>query len=543
MKDVSRLGNKLLLSAAGDENRLGIADYTVADSGRVSVSAAELVALDAPNDTNEAVIYDIAAGGDRLFYVLTGNAPDSNSGDFTVLRYSPEGAFQEKMTITGFAEDAEAGFSIAADANGSMVLMGDNYVYSLPWQGAPANRQTVERAYFTCAASTSGGIVLSIHNIALDASPFFSIDPESGSMSRLTITNPVNPAEDVEGFKLVWGGSYSLCQGLNGEFISSSGKSYDLVLFGDNLNTASAYFDDLYPYIDADPELSRASFLPNLLESSAVNGELHQLWDQTAVNSLVGKRAYVGDGKWLTPADYLRIAEENEQVVSVFDSFMTREELLAYIARISISTFVDKENGTCSFDSKVFADLLGWCREMGQGIAANSGEVFYEPEEYILNPAFLTTPIEDTYIESWGDYEVYVGFPNGAMGYHYYSAFPGFGLSMAIPANSQNKDGAWAFIRERLSLDAQLNLGTVSALPVSYEALKRLAEASSTEAGQSALYELLERTRYAETYADSELQNIIVSDGLGFVNGDKSVEETVHTIQSKASIYVAERYG
>lgn len=87
MKDVSRLGNKLLLSAAGDENRLGIADYTVADSGRVSVSAAELVALDAPNDTNEAVIYDIAAGGDGLFYVLTGNAPDSNSGDFAVLRY------------------------------------------------------------------------------------------------------------------------------------------------------------------------------------------------------------------------------------------------------------------------------------------------------------------------------------------------------------------------------------------------------------------------------------------------------------------------
>lgn len=650
--DISRIGNKLLVSGTGAEgNALGIADYTVENSGRVSISSAQFIALDAPNEANEAVIYDIAAGGDGYFYVLTGNERESYSGDFAILRYSQEGVFQDKMTIEGFFDETEGGLSIAVGIEGEIVLMGIDYVYFLLWQGTPTNKQTIERASFTCASSTKKGIVLSIYNFTLDASPFYLIDPKTGDMSNLNITNPVNPAEDVDGFKLVWGGSLSLCQGLNGEYISNSGnsfvlfdfdndsyqellrwnytsanissacrltentficvspdndamlltgmeevpytekrvvqvavvglnsdsliskmnnrsldyeyqtinygqeetarfltdlvagKAFDLVLFNDSINTCSDYFDDLYPYIDADPDLSRDSFLPNLLESTSVHGQLHQLWNQTAISSLAGKYSYIGNGEGFTTADYLRIVKDNEQILAVFDTFMSKDDLLAYIARIGISTFVDKENASCSFDSQSFSDLLLWCKDMGNGTPEGSDGISYEPYEYILNPVYLTAPIADTYVESWGDYVSYVGFPNGATGYHCYSSFPGYGLSMAIPANSQSKDGAWAFIKEQLSLDAQLNLGEISALPVNYEALMRLAEASSTEAGCNALYDLLNKTKYAEIFADKELQGIIVSNSQNYISGDKSLEETIGLIQSKASIYVAEQYG
>lgn len=652
VKDVSRIGSRLLLCGEGaGSSTLAMAEYTVEESGRVSISETQSIALDAPNEANEAVIYDIAAGGDGYFYVLTGNEQENDSGDFAVLRYSPEGVFQDKMAIEGFPEETAGGLSIAVGAEGEMVLMGIDYVYFLRWQGTPTNKQTIERASFTCASATDSGIVLSIYNFTLDASPFYLIDPQSGTMSRLSITNPVNPAEDAKGFKLVWGGSLSLCQGLEGEFISNSGESFvlfdfendsyeellqwnfssadigsacrltetsficvspdseamlltgmeevpyeektvvqvavvgadadaylagmnsrsteyeyqavnyeaeeadrfltelsagtvfDLVLFSDSVNTSSDYFEDLYPYIDADPELSRASFLPNLLESTEVHGELHQLWDQTAITTLLGKYSYVGTGEGLTTADYLRIAEENEQILGVFDSFMSKEALLSYVAKIGISTFVDKENASCAFDSGNFSDLLAWCAAMGNGTPEGSGGVAYEPYEYILNPVYLTSPIADTYVESWGDYASYVGFPNGGSGYHYYSSVWGQGLSMAIPANSQNKQGAWAFIQDRLSLDSQLSLGEMSALPVNFEALKRLAEASSTQAGCAALYDLLDKTKYAETFADEELQNIIVSSGMSYISGDKSLEETIGLIQSRASIYVAEQYG
>ena len=652
VRDVSRIENRILISGAGVEGSiLGIADYIVSDSGRVTITAAQIIKLDAPNEENEAVIYDIAAGGDGLFYVLTGNEWESYAGDFAILRYSTDGTFKDKMTITDFPENTEGGLSLAISANGEMILMGTDYVYSLIWNDTPKNKQTIERTSFTCASTTSKGIVLSIYNRMLDASPFYLMDPETGIMTRLNITNPINPAEDAEGFKMIWGGSMSLCQGLNGEFISNSGDSFilfdfekdsyqellrwnyssmeissacrlsndsflcvvpesdamllvgleeipyveksvvrvaligvnsdahipemnsksqnyeyqtisyedgeaerfltdliagerfDLVIFNDSVNTSSDYFDDLYPYIDADPDMSRDSFLPNLLESTSVHGQLHQIWDQTAISTLAGKHSYVGTGEGLTTSDYLRMVEDNEQILSVFDSFMSNVDLLSYVAQIGISTFVDKENATCYFDSQHFSDLLLWCRDMGNGVQEGSGVESYEPYEYILNPVYLTSPIADTYVENWGDYVSYVGFPNGDTGYHYYSAFSGYGLSMAIPANSQNKDGAWAYIKERISFDSQLDLGDISALPVNYDALKRLAEASSTEEGCNALYELLNKTKYAKTFTDIELENIIISSGQSYINGDKSLAETIELIQSKASIYVAEQYG
>lgn len=644
--DVARQGDKLLFlgrGASGD--LLGLAGYSLTDSGRIEVSDAEPVSLDAPSDANEAAIYDISAGGDGAFYVLTGSAPESGPGELAILRYAPDGTFQEKMTVSAFPEDT-AGLSLCAGKDGELVLLGVDYVYFLPWQGTPGNRQSVERLSFTGAASTKDGIVLSVHNYLLDASPFYRIDPQSSDLSRLDIMNPVDPSADVAGFKLVWGGSEAPCQGLDGEYISNSGESFvefdfandsyrelfrwntsnalagpacrlgenaficvepgsgsllltgmeevpyvekstvkvalvglnsdaevqtmngksleyeyqvfkygqeeldrfrteliagnsmDLVLFYDGINTDSAYFEDLYPYIDADPDLSREDFLPHLLESTSARGALRQLWDRVAVTTLVGKRAYVGDGWGLTPGDYVRMVEENEGLKGVFDNFMSKNELLARVANIGISTCVDKDKASCDFTAGAFQDLLAWCRSMGPETQEGAGAAL-EPDEYILSPGYVNMPYG--YDPALGDSLVYVGFPNGGEGFHAYTPVYG-GLTMAIPADSQNKEGAWAFIKERLSPDTQLDLGE-GALPVNVEALERLAEASSSENGRKALYALLEKTKYAETFSDDTLREIIISSGQSYLNGDKSLEETVQLIQSKASIYVAEQYG
>ena len=62
----------------------------------------------------------------------------------------------------------------------------------------------------------------------------------------------------------------------------TAGDVPDLVLMsssyldeaGDMVNTASNVFADLYPYLDADPELGLDSFLPNMLDGLTTNGEL-----------------------------------------------------------------------------------------------------------------------------------------------------------------------------------------------------------------------------------------------------------------------------
>lgn len=72
------------------------------------------------------------------------------------------------------------------------------------------------------------------------------------------------------------------------------------------------------------------------------------------------------------------------------------------------------------------------------------------------------------------------------------------------------------------------------------DALTRLSESNSTEQGIAALNNLLEKTKYAQIYDDKPLQEIIISAGKAYINGDKSIEETLDIIQSKANIYINE---
>lgn len=61
--------------------------------------------------------------------------------------------------------------------------------------------------------------------------------------------------------------------------------------------------------------------------------------------------------------------------------------------------------------------------------------------------------------------------------------------------------------------------------------------------GRALTEETLRRTMYAETYNDTELQDIIFELGQVYLAGDRSLEDTVAQIQSRAKIYVAERYN
>ena len=54
---------------------------------------------------------------------------------------------------------------------------------------------------------------------------------------------------------------------------------------------------------------------------------------------------------------------------------------------------------------------------------------------------------------------------------------------------------------------------------------------------------LLENTRGADRCSDSQVRDIILECGQAYLAGDKSLEETVELIQSRASIYVSEQYG
>ncbi len=313
----------------------------------------------------------------------------------------------------------------------------------------------------------------------------------------------------------------------------------DLVIFDGGVNTASAYFEDLYPWLDADPELSRESFLPRLLEDLSVNGELHELWTGVNVSTLAARVSDVGDGRGLTTADYDRILEENDQYQAIFQTFMSKENLLSFVARVGISRYVNKADGTCNFEDPGFRALLAWCGKMCDEVPEGSSDVpAMGPEDVVLWYEWMQTPDRVHLIETnvFQEPYVFVGFPTGDDMGSYYTLE---GVSMAIPRQAANKDGAWAYLRSRLLPAAQRE----QRFPIHLDTCLSVAEGNLNPDEINKLLDLLEHTGFAENVADEPLRQIVLECGLAYLHGEKSLDETLSILQSRASIYMAERYG
>ena len=658
VKSVVRAETSIFFHGAkGDEQILGIAQYTLGTDGEVSLGETRVVALPMPEADFEKMIYGICAGADSCFYVLTGELPPEYTlggqyytnpeyqGQFDIIKYSKTGEFlnEELVTLPTFSYIQ----GIFVDVAGRIILYGDNTVLCIE-DGKAVNEASIgENSYIQSASLCGDTIVLQAYCDSASMVKNFSYDPAKGMIREFAIHNKdhtpytagIDSASICQGldneyivcqdsrfysctlsdlvleelFRWNYGVSYQQCpyvcrladksficsvigeeyllatglvqrpkmersivnvalydmdeSGIRNslrllnasqnryEYIEklysenelarlladiSSGSSPDLLLFSKNVNTISNEFEDLYSYIDNDKELSRDSFLPNLLEGLTVDGELHELWIDTSINTIAARVSDVGTRAEMTVEDYEQIVAGSEKYVSVFQSYMSKENLLKWVSTVGISAFIDKENRTCDFDNPAFCQLLAWCSSMGNDIPEGSDYPSLDISEVLLSVETISTPERIKIIEdNFGEPYVFTGFPIGQGGGSFY--VNGDYGSMAIPKTSNNKAGAWEFIRSQLIETAQMDIEYN--LPVNIFALNRMAEKSLSESEKLSLINLLYNTKYTENYSDSTIRDIILECGRAYLAGDKTVEETALAIQSKVSIYLAEQYG
>lgn len=334
-------------------------------------------------------------------------------------------------------------------------------------------------------------------------------------------------------------------QGVNQFRAQLAAGSFDLVVFHNEINTANSSFEDLYPYIDGDEELSRESFIPNLLDSMSIHGELHQMWNSVVISTMIAREDLVGDGRGLTVEDCERLVSENKDVQSLLDNKFSdalslKQDLLLNIAYMAMTAFVDMENASCNFNSKEFMNLLSLCDRIKANPDSNGAD-------FLLYSASVSSAGDLSKMEQTLGPCSFVGYPDGEEGIHYYQLTNNYEdcMAAAIPSNSKNKDGAWYFIKGLLSRSSQLNVANTygAGMPVIYDIVKEISSRTASEKDIASFYDLLERTKYAELYGDDTLREIIIDSSQAYLVGEKTLEETAQLIQSKASLYVAEQFG
>lgn len=304
-------------------------------------------------------------------------------------------------------------------------------------------------------------------------------------------------------------------------------------------------FVDLLPYIDADESISREDFIEPVLESMIRKGGLYELLTQVDVLSLT-VRAELFPGRKDWTMDYVEEMIANRPAGEpVYFWHRDQKYMLDMLCRISSGEYVDWEAGTCSFDEGDFARLLQFVKDTPYTTEAVT-PVLMEPIMGIGSSVALSRNFFQ------GDYE-YAGFPEISGNGSYFTDSAQFSKNgYGILASSEHKEAAWDFLRLALLPENQeYGLDLSFGIPVTKAAFEvqlekniyedvMFPEYSFTREDADKLRELVYSTEKMAR-KDDTLTEIISTEAAACFAGDKSLEDTVRNIQSRASIYVAEQ--
>lgn len=338
---------------------------------------------------------------------------------------------------------------------------------------------------------------------------------------------------------------------------------------------ARGLFEDLWPWIDGDPDISREDLMERVFQALETDGKLYQIASEFSMWTLTGAKSVVGDRMGWT-AEEFRSALEAMPEGSIPLRDGTKTLVLRILMEMYADRFMDWERGECRFDSQAFRDVLAFCGSFPAQSEVDAQNINDETARLYGGQQMLC---------SWGvtnfksiqrlkfllqDEVSFVGWPNpwGDAG----CAFLVSG-SCAMSSACREKEGAWSFLRTLLLPRENVSPDGYSDFPTNRTDFQRMAELCMTaELGpdgqeRSTSSELLGSIDgmdltvdyYATTQAeydqimalynatsqlsswDESLLDIVTEEAGAYFAGDRTLEETAALVQSRAGIYMNEQ--
>ena len=348
---------------------------------------------------------------------------------------------------------------------------------------------------------------------------------------------------------------------------------------------AKGLLEDLYPYLDKDPELNRSDYFENVLHAMEVDGKLCQLSPTFQITSLIGAASVVGDKPGWTYADFEAALASMPEGCEPMDFYVDRNTVLQTLMYLNMDEYVDWSTGKCSFESQSFYDLLNFCTRFPASFdwenydydSSESTETRIKEGRQMLMQAGIYSFDDIQYNDVYfGGDATYIGYPTSSGESSGSILYLGSGYAMS--AKCQDKDAAWEFLRTFLTADYQKNQwGLPTNVKVYQDKLKEAMTPTYRKDGEGNFLldengEKIMESRGGWTTEDGEthyfyaltqeqadklwdvitsvdaamdqnqsIYDIVNEQAQAFFSGQKSVEEVARLIQSKANIYVNEQ--
>lgn len=351
---------------------------------------------------------------------------------------------------------------------------------------------------------------------------------------------------------------------------------------------AKGLLADLYPLLDADPELSREDFFPNVLKAMENNGKLYTTCSQFYIISTVGASSVVGTEPGWTYRELMDALAQMPDDCTVFSYSDTRTDVLQMCLVLDMDRFVNWNTGEVSFDSQEFIDLLNFAKNFPAEFDWENYEWTEEDDDYnriregrqLLITDYMSGFDNISHLENiFGglDAFTYIGYPTSSGVGSMLNPNSGY----AISEKCQNKEAAWEFVRVFLTEEYQdenaynipsnihsYNTKKTNVMTPTYIKDENGNILLNPETGEKLMeskggYWDNSKQEWVETYfytqeeidkieevilntdrvymMDSAISDIVNEQVQAFFSGQRSAEDVAKLIQSKAMIYVNEQ--
>lgn len=312
---------------------------------------------------------------------------------------------------------------------------------------------------------------------------------------------------------------------------------------------------DMTSLMENDPDVGIQDI--SIANALLQNGALYYLAGTYSFETMLAKRELFGDASGWTVQEYLRLDESlPDDVMTIYN--MTHDSYLNHIIKRAMNDQVDWASGTCSFDSDSFKNLLSVAKKIRETPEDSNNMIYGSGAKLVGSGLRMTalTWVDEVsalkYAEQQAGCELsFIGWPSstGQNGADIYLYDP-----VAILSNSNNIDGCWTFVKYMLTSP------TENALPVYMPQLQKMLDTAKTEgvnpklnapgeepiklndADTEKLVRLITSIENTAIY-DEALFGIVQSEYNAYISSAQTAESAASRIQSRAAIYLAERYG
>jgi len=319
---------------------------------------------------------------------------------------------------------------------------------------------------------------------------------------------------------------------------------------------------DLYPLIDADPELGRGSLIESVLKASEIDGSLYYIFPSYWINTILGNPVVLGNYPGWTIDEFITVLAENPQADIPLGAWNDKMSFLTIALMSNMDEYIDWANGTTLFDNDDFIELLEVVNTFPSEIDITVGifETIISGRQ-IMYLDFFSVNDYSMYRTLFGGELIFKGLPDTNRDGN--SISPSTYIS--ITSSCQDIEAAWEFVRLFLLEDYQRDVLPPWMNPVSKVVFEEILEKlmipleEDQSAGASDGFTNIElvNTELSQAEVDSirdlvnnttrmrypydTLMAIIEETASDFFNGRMAAQDAARIIQSRTTTYLSER--